>query len=105
MSSAAERKEQYKQVRVRGRSTFGGKFEFGSIFGGNYESFKNRLGPRAREEGRRSDAGLRLEPARQAALARLGGGVDRVGGQVALGRDAGMRSEAQVFSYLYLNMH
>ena len=54
----------------------------------------NRAGARARQEGRRSDAGLRVEPARQAALAGLGGGgVDRVGGQVALGRDAGMRSE------------
>ena len=56
----------------------------------------NRAGARAREEGRRSDAGLRLEPARQAALAGLGGGggVDRVGGQVALGRDPGKICEA-----------
>ena len=91
MSSAAERKEQYKQVRVN--PFLAGNLNLEAFLAGNMNV--NRAGARAREEGRRSDAGLRLEPARQAALAGLGGGgVDRVGGQVALGRDAGMRSEA-----------
>ena len=72
----------------------GGKFEHQNLILAGYLNLIDRpQGSRARKEGRRADAGLRVEPAGQAAVRRgLGGGLDFVGGQVPLGRNTGINA-------------
>ena len=61
----------------------------GIILAANSNRVRRRSGSRARQEGRRPHAGLRVESAREAAGGRLGGGGNLVGSEVAVRGDAG----------------